>query len=992
MIIYLLTFFIATASAATPAKKADMTQADAQELAQDRLIDKLEHLQMNLSSEDTSKTAITLRLADLYAERGRRLAMRDLNNGGTGKTGNKDREKAIRLYGEVMPKLQNDQKSRVMIQVGHLSELMGQDAKASEIYAVLVKDQDPKVAADAELSLAEMKFKKRDFKTALEHYNKVKASPVSNQKGLATYRSAWCYFNMDQVDAAVAEAKKVLTSSELLSRNSSGTVSVDKAFQEEVSRDYATFISRKKFETADIEDLYKLSPDNAKLAHISYLASEYERLGQVPASIAAWRYVIQKQADPKARLEGHVHLAQLQAQHKQLAAAIADFETSLALWNQMGGCADETCKQLKIRLKQFVVDWNTLEKKNPSKELLSAYQKYLEVFPNEADMRLWEAQVAGQLKEYDLATAENLKTAQLLSDEIKLDPKKADKTKKEWLEVSLLAAIENAELSKKPELLDQSTQAYLNLSLDRKKEVDVKYQRAMIAYEAGNHAVASEQMHAIALDKKAPADIRAKAADLSLDSLVILKDDTKLEAWSKELSVALPSQAKEFSAVARKSVLTQSSSLATGNDLNAAWATLIRFDANGASQEEKTAYLKNKLILAEKLKKYPEARDAADQLLRQPGLIPEDTQFALSRKAWLAELQFDFSTALAATEKIKAPEVDPATQSLRLALLADLADKDSKPFYKSYIQQSKDKEKTVAVTAQLVRSSNDPIKDFNQYKSVLAQNPEFYTEVLFEIYAKTGKADLLPQMTATPAFAATPYGKAASTTMELAKYQPLVDKFAKSNIDSSNQKKLGASLKSRVALITEAEKLAAKAVDTQDWASQIVFLNLVAKEHERFYNEVLSLPVPAGLAPEEEQQYLSLLSQQAAPHQTKANDIKGKLKEIYANQAAFTKFRQSVADQREPMRKVFVSQMNLVRTTLTPETATLLADVGAQAEAAKPSMVQVEAARQQVRETPFDAPKIQNLMALEKQLGRNSMVSYLQTRLDGLATEAPKKN
>jgi hypothetical protein len=83
------------------------------------------------------------------------------------------------------------------------------------------------------------------------------------------------------------------------------------------------------------------------------------------------------------------------------------------------------------------------------------------------------------------------------------------------------------------------------------------------------------------------------------------------------------------------------------------------------------------------LRKLPEARDAADQLIRQPGVSPEDMQFALSRKAWLAELQFDFATALATTEKVVVKDADPAGRSLKMAVLADLAQKDS-----SYLLQT----------------------------------------------------------------------------------------------------------------------------------------------------------------------------------------------------------------------------------------------------------------------------------------------------------------
>jgi hypothetical protein len=958
--------------------------------AQDKLIEKLTQVSLNLAPSDNSRNSIILRLADLHAERGRRLSMKELNEGCTVcKAGNKDRDKAIRLYNDVLPSLENEQKARVNTQIGHLYELTGNESKAIAMYQSLLNEKNQNIVAEAQLSLAEIYFKKRNFDQALKFYKQVMVSHPS-QKGLASYRAGWCYFNLGQIDQSVSELKRVLKTPELLSRTQSGIVSVDKQFQEEVSRDLATFLARTPYNSSSLDELYELSPENAKLAHLSYLASEYERLGQLVPAISAWRYSIQRQTEPKARLEGHVHLAQLQAQHQNRKEAVKDYETSLGLWSSLGACADDTCKQLKVRLKQFVLDWNQLEKKSPSPELLEAYQRYLTVFPNEVDMRLWQAQVASQLKDYKLATQEHLTVAQALSQEAKTDPK-MEKTRKEWIEVSLLAAIENAELLKDAELIDRSTQAYLDLSIDRKKEMDVRYQRAHIVYEAGQYGPAAEQMKALALDKKASADIRSKAADLALDSLVLMKDDVRLEAWSKELSAALPSQASSFLGVARKSVLTQSSQLASSQDLDKAWMTLNRFDSTGATQEEKNSYLKNKLILAEKLRKLPEAREAADQLLRQPGLSAEDTQFALSRKAWLAELQFDFVTALSATEKIKAKDVDPAGQALKMALLADLAQKDSTPYYRQFVKESKDDDKKTAVVAQIVKSSKQPEKEFEQYKSILAKKPEFFTEVLYEIYAKTGKLSLLSQITTPTQYVVTPYGKAAVRAELLAQYQVQKDKLAKSTIDSANQKKLAQSLKSRVALLEQTEKLAAKAVDQQEWASQIATLSLLAEEHQRFYNEVLSLPVPAGLAPEEEQQYLGLLSEQAAPHQTKANDIKSKLAEIYKNKDAFVKFSEGVQTQVEPMRSVFVKEMQVVKSILPTEMQGLLVEKSTAPVAGSPAIAEVEKLRQSVREQPFDSARVQQLLTYEKQLGRSAMVAYLQGRLETLQTEDTTK-
>ncbi len=262
---------------------------DLDESVQEKLIEKLTKVSLNIAPGDSARSSITLRLADLHAERGRRLSMKEINAGCTVcVAGNKDREKAIRLYTEVLPALENEQKARVNTQIGHLYEMSGNEAKAIAMYQSLLNEKNQKISSEAELSLAEIYFKRRNYVQALPFYKKVMATHPS-QKGLASYRAGWCYFNLGQIEQGVGELKKVLQAPELLSRSQSGMVSIDKQFHEEVSRDLATFLARRPFNASELDELYKLSPDNAKLAHLSYLAAEYERLGQVAHSISAWR-------------------------------------------------------------------------------------------------------------------------------------------------------------------------------------------------------------------------------------------------------------------------------------------------------------------------------------------------------------------------------------------------------------------------------------------------------------------------------------------------------------------------------------------------------------------------------------------------------------------------------------------------------------------------------------------------------------------------------
>jgi hypothetical protein len=88
---------------------------------QDLLIEKLEHVYKNLAPSDASKLPVTLRLADLYADRARVASMKELDSGCTVcEAGTQDRAKALRLYQEALPKTPESQRGRVLVQVASM--------------------------------------------------------------------------------------------------------------------------------------------------------------------------------------------------------------------------------------------------------------------------------------------------------------------------------------------------------------------------------------------------------------------------------------------------------------------------------------------------------------------------------------------------------------------------------------------------------------------------------------------------------------------------------------------------------------------------------------------------------------------------------------------------------------------------------------------------------------------------------------------------------
>jgi len=981
----------------------------------DLLIEKLTQVYLNLAPSDAAKVGITLRLADLHAERARLDAMKDLESGCTVcEAGKADRKKALSYYQEVLPKVPESSLGKVMAQVGHLYEMTGNEKDAVATYEKILKapNAPTEAVSEANLSLAEVYFKRHDYARARSYYSAVLANANGGSRGLAAYRMAWCDFNSGKHDEAIAGLKKILTTPELQSKagGTAGVAQIDKQFQEEVSRDLATFMARKTVTVEDAKSLYDLSPDSAKLANASYLAAECERLGQPQSAIAIWRFVQEKQSKPSARLEGHVRLAQLEMEQKQTEAAAKDFDSAVALWSQMGQCADQDCTELHARMRKFVTDWNRNEKKQPSEGLLSAYQTYLKAFPQEADMNLWAGKVAQDLKQYPLAVQLDMKAAQLASSgegtvgaaaateqpSSQAGVKKASAAKtvggissKDVIEAGLLQAIEAAELSKDNKLLATAYDSYLSLSKERKKALEVQYQKAHLIYDAGDYAAAAQALREVALSTTTgSADVKAQAAQLSLDSLVLLKDDTKLEAWSQEYAKAFPKDADDFRGISRKSVLTQAAAEATKGDkasLEQAWATLSRFDLSTAKPADKAAYYKNRLILAEKLGKFSEARDSVENMLRTPGLTTADQQYALSRKAWLAEMVLDFDTALATTQKLNGDGLSKDQKALKLAMYAELASKDPKPYYAEFLKASKDDDKNVAITAQLVRDAKDPLKEIEKNKAILSKKPEVLADLYMESYARTGDMAIAKKAVSNPAIAATPSGKALIRSIVLDDYAKLQKKIAAHQIDASTQGKMAKSLKARIALLDEAEKLASKAVESGDWTSELVTLDLLGKQSERFYQEVLALPVPAGLSDEEQSQYLQLLSQQAAPHQLKANDVSKKVSEFWDNKDAMAQLNAAAASETGARRIMVMKEIAALDAVAPQAKKAQLDTMLAMQEPSKevPTLASIEGARQAVRENPLDRAKIQALLNLEKKTGPRAatMVAYLEGRL-----------
>lgn len=959
--------------------------------ARDLLIVKFEKVLSHLAPSATGRTSISLRLADLLAERARQAAMKELSDGCTTcRAGLEDRQKALKIYEDVVGKVPQDQQGKIFFQIGHLREVLGNKTAAIKGYKNLIATSSSKeLVAETHVALGELYYKDRMYTSAKPHFEKALEMGVE-QMGRVNYRMAWCDYNTGLVKAGVERLIKMLKDPKLLTRTgSSGVVSVDLQFQEEVSRDLATFLAKQGPSDSNIETLYQYSPESTKLSNLSYLANELERLGRSERSISVWSKVQSLQSNPRARLEGHVRLSQLFVNAQNIDAAMKEMEKAVELWGSTD-CTETSCSELKSRLRKLVLDWHRANKKTPSVSILDAYSTYLSRFSEDTEMRYWAAGLAKELKLWERSMK--------LFQEVSMAQKGDTPKEKDLLEEALLSQIEVAELSKDKAMLQVAYDRYLAQSAKKSKSLEVHYQKAKLLYDSESYEQAAQDLKNVALmstDFKGAKNIRMQAADLALDALVLLKDDKRLESWAMEFAKFFPSKSSEYTQISRRSVLNQTASLADANTLEA-WNVLLRTDLSGATDEEKITYYKNKILLAEKLKKFGEERNAVQALLNIEVLTSKDREFALSRRSWLAELVLDFSEAYETTKQLKLEDMSPEKRILRLAMFAELAGKDYKKHYRDFLKTSKDLEQSVIVAARLVREAEDKQKALLNYRKNIIKDPELYMSLQLEVFNEHKNLKPIRDFLKNPKMAKTAAGKILQREVYFTDLMATKKKVAEHQIRSSTQKVLASDLRKRIGLFEKLEKTTQEALESSDWMSQIVALSITQKEAQRLYNDILALPMPEGLNEEEQNQYLSLLGQQAGPYQIKASDIETKVKELLSDSLIVHRLAENFSKLSETERILSESQLKILVPFLPEIQKMTLAQVLEKPSLVtsdrKPSLDLVEGLRTSVRKDPLNLTYLTQLKDFEEKMGNNTMVSYLTARISKLEKDKGSVN
>jgi len=936
------------------------------------VIEKLERVLSLTDSENPSRSAIMQRLADLHAERARLAAMEEIEQKCDACRGSKkDRLRALELYETLYSKGNYDLKSRIALQMIQLYDLSGQNKKSLDLFDSIIKSKKgnfhSELVGHSYASLGDAAFKKAKYKKALELYKNALSIKNTPRRGYIMSRVGWCYLHQKNYQEAQRSLVAVLSNEDLLTRDGKD----DLPFREDLSRDLATFYSRGDVGLQEIKSLSDLSPEGSRKENLNYMAQELDRLGKKQSALLVLQAVGEEQKNPKDKIEGYIRLAHVNYDMGKKPGVVVEIVKAIEIWKNHGCTPDEECNLLQKKMRKLLTGWAKSEEHEPSTPLVKAYSAYTAFF-KDIDMALWAAQTAKQLQLWQQSIS-LYKSAALITD---------DQAK---IEACLLGEIEAAELSKDVKFRESAYAHYLNILPDGQKSTEVRYQQVQLLYEQNKYADAANGFRAIAKNKDSKSiELREKAADLALDSLVLAKREDLIEHWANEFAEVLPKRKLEFHKISRTAVL---------NNVAVAMnepATIRRYEdqlvklntvkLDGANSEEKISYFKNRLILAEKTNNLDEVNYAADGLLSVQQLSESDREYALTRKVWAAEITLNFALAYKLSLKLKFAELSQEERTLKLALLAELANQDAEDYYQKYLKITKDENQAQKVMARLVRSSRNGEVVLKKYQKRLKQNKELYARLVLEIFAKNQDFNFAEQFLNTSKLRDTAAGQVISRFLFLNKFEKDTNHVTRHKINAKSDSQLKKSLQDRLSLLSNLEQSAQKGIKTGDWVIQVITLHAVATEYRRLADDIHSLPLPGGLKGKQEKEYKTLISQQAKPYLNKAEAVEHKLGDLWKKSELSTLVADELKITRGDLKNLLIEELKLISRVAPSREQRVVKNIIDESQE-RPSQRALDSARQDVKENPFDKESVEKLKNLEERIGHETLVAYLEARL-----------
>ena len=965
---------------------AALLQAESLDLSTTNdVVARIEKLLNSLEKSSDSYLPMQLRLADLIADRARLYEVKDSNaDVSTQKKAEADRKRAIEIYEVAMPKLKGDEQSRVLAQTAHLYQLSGNKTKAQSLFTKILSEpkkysNDLLVQAHlgvAELALSEAKYSlaAKNFKAALglkpEHAYVIKS------------RLAWTHYHNREEKAAVEMLETVLKE-----------VPVEEAsFREEVARDYASFLAHTQVTSAKIDFLAKNTPETVRRENLVFLAGELDRLGKKSEALYVWKYLGEQVSKSKVDYEEHLRLAQIQYDLDHKSEAATEIEAFVhTLKTQYCDPNKENCDLMRLKFRKLLTDWAKAESRNTSSALIQAYGLYLSVYAD-LDMSYWAAESAENIKDYKGAIKFYRMSSEIASVLISKEASHHNSHAEKIFEGSCMGEVDVAERLNDLVLRRAAYEHYIRVNSKGINFLSVRYQLAYLDYEEKKFNEAAVQMHTIALENstgRSAKDLvyREKAADTSIEALIALNDQTRLILWSQEYSKQFQARQQEFQTISRNATLNQESTrintAKSQDEIRTGLKHLEQIDLKNLSREDKLKVLKSKLAAAEKIKDLESTQKIAKQILDIPRLSQANTELALSRLEWVAEMQFHFELAYKFALRLKMNNLSAADRAMKLAVLAELAGKNPGPYYKSYLILSRDQGARDQVMAKLIRTAKNPKVAFTKYRKALAHNAKLSALLGLEIFAKDQDYSFANSLLKQPGILGSAEGMTIRRFVFIREFKRHKSLYSHSKLDASSPQKLKASLRLRIATIKQAQKQFEQTTKLGDWTLELMTLDAILFQEKNLALDIQNLPIPKNIRGKDRIQYKNLLAEQAAPYNQKVNELEVQISKLWS-QGDFDHLFQEVRQSRGPVRSILLKEIKIAcefapsakKQSASRSLARLEIELSQ-----RPSLQDIKVTQAEAQARPFDVRRLEQLKELQQKANNQTYVAYLDRRL-----------
>jgi hypothetical protein len=833
----------------------------------DELIQRLESA-MSAGIDAESENTVRLRLADLYADRARLKAIQ-LQDGICRECEDvkEDRNRAIALYEKSFKQANAEQKTKILLQSAHLHAANGNSKKSESIFKDILansKKYPSNLTGEAHVGLGEIHYRKGEFSQATEHFKAALKYDI-RQPHIAEYRLAWCEFNAGKNAEGKAALYRMIKNKSLN----------DESFKRDVARDLVTFVARDPISRESVSELLSVTPPEDHKANLFLLGKEAERLGNAKGALIAWAlYAEMKGTDDSEALEIQIRTAQMLADRGQYADAIKAYDGFYKNLDKLKCKKIESiCAELRAHGRQLVLTWIKKEKANPSESLTAALTVYTQYNAEDLEMLEWTGHVARANNNFKVASSAYGKAA-------KLAAKSNDKKR---LESTLLFQIEMAEQNKNNELMLEAYNSYLHLNPNGDKVNEIKYQKAFTLKNMGQMKEAFELFDDLVAKVNEP--LRTQSADLALDALAKLNDSDKLEVVALGYAKLIDKKKNAYTEIARKAAVNSAIILAQKNkNLVDAYEKLKNAPLTGAKHEERLLIAKNQLLIAEQMNDLDRIDESAIKLLSLTR-TPDDKELALSRRFYVANQRGQFKSAYEIGKKMHMPKLHASDRALKLAILADLSGIDSRKHYEEFIAKTPSKDKANTARAKIIKESRSPWHELRKHEASLRRSPQIYAETVSEVFARNQNYNELKRHLNYQELKNSNEGRRLKLFFALKDTNIFKKKIASHRLNSRSDKAIQSSIKERLNILKEGERLAAQSIKSNSFSLQVIYMSILSTEYNRLAKNIKTLPTPRGLSQQEKKKYLDLVSQRALALESTANHFSSQVDKLFSGRS-----------------------------------------------------------------------------------------------------------